>query len=439
MPGLTGKLVIEDVSAFQTVKTSLSQPSALSVSLVAKKSAVLRAYVSASGEVEGRELTATFKLTNRDGVQELPSTAIARALTDRAASGIATVQVPAEALQTDTTLSLMFRDSLTGELLATWPSGNAEAALRATELRGVLEVVLVPIRYDADGSSRLPDTSAAAIAAYRAGLMALYPTADVRLSVRRPLPFAAVVSRSGAGWGEVLSAIAQARGTDRPADGAYYMGLVNPAVNNAMYCSSSCVAGLSTVVTRPEQSQGRTSIVVGFGGEGTTDSMAHELGHAHGREHAPCGVTNPDDSFPYADGSVGVWGYDSRTRTLLAPSTTKDFMGYCNPTWISDYNYAALATRMEAIERRRTLRLATAKRESSELQSVDIVMLQPNGSFSRTGTTEIPSDQLTAMVLARGAHGTKRLQASSFNLSEGQARLVYVAKLPPTISSLQFD
>ncbi|MCA9626909.1 MAG: hypothetical protein KC766_04565 [Myxococcales bacterium] len=75
--------------------------------------------------------------------------------------------------------------------------------------------------------------------------------------------------------------------------------------------------------------------------------MAHELGHAHGRAHAPCGqVQQTDGAFPYAGGGIGSWGYDMSIDRVRQPTSYKDIMGYCNPNWISDYNYGAIFDRV---------------------------------------------------------------------------------------------
>jgi hypothetical protein len=77
--------------------------------------------------------------------------------------------------------------------------------------------------------------------------------------------------------------------------------------------------------------------------------MAHEIGHNHGRNHAPCG--NPsgvDTAYPYTGGLIGVMGYDDRTQSLR-PTSNSDIMGYCSNKWISDYTYRALIDRVATV------------------------------------------------------------------------------------------
>jgi hypothetical protein len=80
--------------------------------------------------------------------------------------------------------------------------------------------------------------------------------------------------------------------------------------------------------------------------------MCHELGHAHGRFHAPCNVQDPDARYPYPGANIGVWGYDNRSSTFLPP-TSKDMMSYCPEprwsAWISDYTYQAILERAAAV------------------------------------------------------------------------------------------
>ena len=70
-----------------------------------------------------------------------------------------------------------------------------------------------------------------------------------------------------------------------------------------------------------------------------SDVIAHEIGHNLSLVHAPCGgAEGPDASFPQRDGSTGAWGFDF-LNNVLVPPTDPDLMTYCDPRWISGYNF----------------------------------------------------------------------------------------------------
>ena len=95
----------------------------------------------------------------------------------------------------------------------------------------------------------------------------------------------------------------------------------------------------------------------GVGIIGSQGTVAHELGHVLGRQHAPCdNVTrcarplNTDDNYPVYVGfdsdSIGEFGFDTTMGTVLAPGVAHDMMGYSGNAWISPYTYKALMTRI---------------------------------------------------------------------------------------------
>ena len=79
-----------------------------------------------------------------------------------------------------------------------------------------------------------------------------------------------------------------------------------------------------------------------------SEIIAHELGHNRNLYHAPCGgAGGPDRYYPYGEGNIGAWGYDFRTGDLVPPGQP-DLMSYCDPSWISDYQFTnALRYRLE--------------------------------------------------------------------------------------------
>lgn len=89
---------------------------------------------------------------------------------------------------------------------------------------------------------------------------------------------------------------------------------------------------------------------VSTGSNGNQVTMAHELGHACGLPHAPCG-TPGDPNYPAYEpydpantpqASIGEYGLDISNGNIFSPATFKDLMSYCGPRWISLYNYGRL-------------------------------------------------------------------------------------------------
>ncbi len=99
---------------------------------------------------------------------------------------------------------------------------------------------------------------------------------------------------------------------------------------------------------------GGGGVGAGFIGGGAT--AAQEIGHAFGRDHAPCDdesrCQNPahqdpnyPDYSPFPSDSIGEFGYDTRTHTVKPPAANFDFMGYSGPDWVSPYTYEGLMSR----------------------------------------------------------------------------------------------
>ncbi|HYR27798.1 MAG TPA: hypothetical protein VEU30_05000, partial [Thermoanaerobaculia bacterium] len=92
---------------------------------------------------------------------------------------------------------------------------------------------------------------------------------------------------------------------------------------------------------------------VAAGPAGAQRTLAHEMGHAFGRRHAPCdselrcrNPKNPDSDYPryapFPSDSIGEFGFDPTTNTVFAPNDTFDVMGYSRNRWISPYTYMAM-------------------------------------------------------------------------------------------------
>ena len=234
--------------------------------------------------------------------------------------------------------------------IASWPDGFGQP-LSVTEGVAKVRVLLVPVRYDADGSGRLPDTSEAAVELYRDTMYSQYPAAEMEMVVGDEFAWSSTISASGSGWSELLSAVGQARDTVGAEDDMYVYGLFEPAADFNTFCSGGCVTGLSNLVGSATDIWSRASIGVGYGGGTSAETMVHEVGHAHGRDHVDggCGSGGGDSEYPHEGCVIGVRGYNWRTDSLVDPDSTWDFMTYCSPTFLSDHNFRKLYTRVTAV------------------------------------------------------------------------------------------
>lgn len=229
---------------------------------------------------------------------------------------------------------------------AAWPpEGSQELPLQTWG--GAVVVRLVPVVYAADGSDRRPDTSPEQLELLHDYLIRMFPTARIELQVDEELLWTEPIGAT-TGLNDLLDAIVDEREAREVPAQHYLYGLVQPDTSRLAFCGQGCVAGLSYRPDNPNRSWMRSSVSLGYAGERTVETLAHELGHAHGRRHAPCGdVGQVDSAYPYPGGGLGTWGWDG--VELRAPGATGDIMGYCSPKWISDYQLAALYERVAAM------------------------------------------------------------------------------------------
>ncbi|WP_420635129.1 leucine-rich repeat domain-containing protein [Candidatus Palauibacter sp.] len=103
-------------------------------------------------------------------------------------------------------------------------------------------------------------------------------------------------------------------------------------------------AGVAYLGANPNPNRGKVSV-----SRLSVGTIAHELGHNLNLWHADCGdPALVDRTFPYDNARTGVWGYDPRDGGSLVPSDWADMMSYCNPNWVSDYNFTnALRFRLQ--------------------------------------------------------------------------------------------
>jgi hypothetical protein len=441
---IVSNLAVTDVAVFQGVKVAvvkncaLVAPAKRNAPVVAKRPGLIRVYVKPGAGWTPREVTAEVRLVSDDetfGVLRETKTIEAASKDDDPESTF-NIEVPAEDLPPGVTFQVVLtapdgetvKEGDTSE--GRFPADGSFEALGA-EASGKLKVVLVPVRYDTDGSSRTPNVDAAQLERYKKKMMALYPASEVEITTHAPYPWTTTISGNGAGFSSVLQAMHRLRQRDKVGPDVYYYGLLTPASSMSSFCQGGCVAGLSTVADEDTPVL-RASVGLGYVGEDSALTMAHEIGHAHGREHAPCGgAADVDPDYPYPQAQIGVWGYDIFDKALISPTKGRDMMGYCQNEWISDYTYKALFERIVVVNKATDASNAAQASSGSQTQQAFRYRMASVGSAGQLSWDGAGDIDLDADVDGRGSIVAARyLSESGAEIMTRAARFFRFDHLP---------
>ena len=422
-------VAIAKVSINQGVQVTLhingSDVSPLNTDLVAGRRALVRVFVAPLSGWVPREIQAALTVEGASGTEIYETTMMVGGVSSDGDLGSTfNFVLPGEAVPGDVDLSISLHEvdeaMFDGDSSQSrWPMDGSTYAADFKAV-GPLRITLVPVQYDADGSGRLPDTSEAQVQVYRDLFEGMYPVPSVEITVTPPFPWGSAVAATGNGWQQLLAAITGLRGTLGLSPDEYIYGVFNAADTFMDFCGFGCVAGLSSLAMNPGDSMARASIGIGFTGEEAASTMAHEVGHAHGREHAPCmlGGQPSDPGYPYAGAALGVWGWDGPSNQLKDPDGYTDIMGYCQPTWISDYTYDGLLARSIAVN-------ALAMGGELPVQEWSTTWVDGDG---RLGTITTQSMQVGELGGER--HRVQFLDASDAVVSEAEAHFYPTDHLP---------
>jgi hypothetical protein len=434
-----GGVRIDEVAVYQAVKISIMKNGSTptpNAPIVQGRPAVVRVFVSPMPGYQPRSLTALLELESSDpNVQsQTVSLQVAGASQDGSLDSTFNFTLPPEQMTGDLKLAISLHEP-SGATIgsvdsgAVWPAqGKASLGAKAS---GPVHVTLVPFRYLADGSGRLPDTSPTQMQAYQAMMFAIYPTPKLELTVRAPVDYSSVVG-PGWGWSEWLDTLCALRQQDGVDSKTYYYGAMAPEPSWQSYGSG--IAGLGYVPDTTDD-WGRCAVGLDFPGadeDGTI--MAHEVGHTLGRPHAPCGVAG--EPFPYSNASIGVWGLSLVSGTLKDPGSFHDVMSYCDPQWISDVNYGKLFQRIQWVNQNAFVVASTPKAYRKLLVDVDgSVSWGQNVTLSH----EASGEQRRVELLAADGSTLASIDAHFSRFSEDPAGALFVPELDPAVAAIRVD
>ena len=352
-------LRIRELALYQTVKIPLFQDGAWidansrSAAIVSAKQGIVRAMIETMPEYKPHSVRGVLRLKDGETVSELVDIkTLDGSSSEQELASSFTFTIKPGQIGVETELSLSLEETKCNE-----ESGHPDETrvpvtggyqeLQAASINK-LRVVLVPI----ENNGIVPDVSPEKRDELRTTLLAYYPVPDVEITVRAPLVWDNPVEPDNPGsWAELLNQMRRERQQDGPQNDVYYVGVVQPMENLQKFCEKGCVLGIATQATR-RQASAQVALTASFPDLLNFESVVHELGHTHGRSHSPCSLGGElqgvDPDYPLETGAIESWGWDFRTKTLVAPEGPEghmDIMGYCEPNWISTYTYAALAER----------------------------------------------------------------------------------------------
>jgi len=323
------------------------------VPIIRKRNATIRLFMDPMDDWVDRKVQGVVKLTNND-TSELYTTT--RSITGKSKQAdmktTLNFDIPGELMTGSTQFEFELREKdedSPGDGLeedVTWATGKL-----SMEASDRVEIVLFPVRYNADGSGRLPDTSDTQLARMQEMFYNMYPVTELVITVADPIDWNNNINANGSGWSSLLNDISNRRDNANVDENTYFYGLFNPAPSLGQYCGYGCVLGLSNLAWNTTSEWARSSIGIGFTGQSTVDTMVHEVGHAHGREHTPCGLggQSSDRDYPHTNAELGTWGYHMLDEELYKPADYRDMMSYCSPIWVSDYTYYSLWEQIIAV------------------------------------------------------------------------------------------
>lgn len=329
---------------------------ASTVPVVAYRRSLWTVQVTSKGPWSARNLRGDLRITSANGAVRILTDANPTLGTGPTATNATfSFDVPGDALPAGASFDFTARGTPQAspgkpDESAVYPAGGGQKALGSSGRRSLLRLRIVPLRYDADGSKRLPDTSTSRIESLRQAFLAMFPVSDVDISVGTIVPHASPIGAT-MGLQRALETIASVRSADNAPDDVYYYGLVMPAPTLQAFCGTWCAAGLGFLATDgPSGAFERAAVGVGFNDAEAVSTILHEVGHNHGREHTPCGgAASPDPLYPVPGGRLDVEAFDMRTGKVHGPESATDLMGYCKNRWLSAYSYRAIFQRIQSV------------------------------------------------------------------------------------------
>lgn len=328
-------------------------PAARNARLVADRSTLFRALWAVPADWVARDIEAHLTIEYPDGSGDTveQTLTITAAADPERIDGTFSWLIPAEFIRPGMAVSVLLGevDDNASDLPVDLPRlpVKGETSLGITGDPHVLRVRLIPISHELDGLDcpGPPQLDQALVELFRDRLFAYNPVQRVDIEVRDVF----VYRESSHDFDALLDTIAQLRTTDGAGPELYYYGLIRTCDGGEEDVGGKAIAIPQEATVDNAWQRTAVGRFHPMAAGGAIETFIHEVGHTQGRRHAPCGEAGgPDPDYPYVDADIGVYGFHVLDRQLKPP-TYKDYMGYCGPTWVSDYGWELVYDRIATI------------------------------------------------------------------------------------------
>lgn len=433
-----------DVAMFQSVKIILTkggQSVSENAEVAESKPGILRVYLSPAGSAlyQGA-VQCDVELDYPNNTKKMLTDTHVLSSVSKDSDLKSTFDFPLKAadLVPDMTFKVTVYDPKFPKNVLAYPNDGTTDSLRVKGYVSDFRLQLVPVHYTADNQDLLPDVSQTQADLYAQTLLQMYPLAKVSfLPNHAPMQWNTTISPGGTGWDELLMAVAQQRAADQPPADVYYIGSFRSTGTYQAYCGGGCILGLSPVPQANDET-GRVSLIIGYTGQESANTLNHELGHALGRLHAPCGAPGQvDPKFPYSNGGIGGWGYDYVSDKLVDPNKIYDFMSYCGPIWVSDYTYKGLYTRISYVRQS-----AGFMKDTAPPRKYHVLSVMNDGSARWIRDVDFrtfPGERKEATVLDGTGRALGSIAAGRWDMPDVDRHAWFLGDLPAGAKRLRVD
>ncbi len=222
-----------------------------------------------------------------------------------------------------------------------------------TEL--TMHVVMVPVDYSGPGCNQAVAPDQETLQPYEDAMFQQNPLETLDISWDEPYVVNDLDLSNPNDFFNLLGRAQQYRASQSPAPNVYYYFLFD----NCGACigdGGGCVLGVAPGLADESMAAASLRVAIGSrylgGSEVGIETFVHEVGHTQGRAHIACpdaAAAGPDPSYPHPNGQIGVWGFGVRDFGVRNATTHVDYMSYCNPTWVSDWQWTATFNRIRTL------------------------------------------------------------------------------------------